>query len=178
MIGLLILSKLGFINLYGILINPTYLWAAIIGGAIMGLGFIIGGFCPGTGICAAATGRIDGITFTIGLLIGVFLFTEFFPALESIFYAEYWGAIYIYDYYEISKEAAGMTMIIIAASAFIGTQLIENKVNGKPTIWTRNKCYRYGAIIAIPIICILVLIISPDTNNQTHDEKTNKTHKQ
>ena len=68
-----------------IYIHPTYLTAAIIGGLVMGLGFVSGGYCPGTSLIGAAIGRIDGIVFTIGLMIGIFLFSEAFPVLEGIY---------------------------------------------------------------------------------------------
>lgn len=44
MIGLLFLSLFGVINLELIYINPTYLWPQILGGLILGFGFIIGGY--------------------------------------------------------------------------------------------------------------------------------------
>src|SRR5512140_2295711 len=48
MAGSIILGYMGLLDMEMIYINPTYLWAAIVGGAIMGVGFIIGGYCPGT----------------------------------------------------------------------------------------------------------------------------------
>ncbi len=48
MIGLLFMSLFGWIDLDLVYVNPTYLTSAIIGGVVMGAGFIMGGFCPGT----------------------------------------------------------------------------------------------------------------------------------
>ncbi|MEZ4617838.1 MAG: YeeE/YedE thiosulfate transporter family protein [Caldilineaceae bacterium] len=39
-------SGLGWLDYKAIWVNPTYLWPGIVGGLIMGVGFIIGGFCP------------------------------------------------------------------------------------------------------------------------------------
>jgi hypothetical protein len=47
MIGLLFFDLFGWIDLETVYVNPTYLTSAIIGGIIMGAGFIIGGYCPG-----------------------------------------------------------------------------------------------------------------------------------
>ena len=44
MLGLLYFSLFGWIDLNLVWINPTFIWSAIIGGVIMGVGFIVGGF--------------------------------------------------------------------------------------------------------------------------------------
>ncbi|HML85308.1 MAG TPA: YeeE/YedE thiosulfate transporter family protein [Bacteroidales bacterium] len=65
-LGLLIMSSIGMIDLSKIFINPTFLGPGIVGGIIMGFGFIMGGYCPGTSFCGAAIGKIDAIVFTLG----------------------------------------------------------------------------------------------------------------
>ena len=52
-------SAAGLLDFNLVWVNPTYLWPGIVGGLIMGVGFIIGGFCPGTSLVSAATGRLD-----------------------------------------------------------------------------------------------------------------------
>src|SRR5512145_514473 len=74
MLGLLFLSLFGWIDLNLVYVNETFLWSAIIGGMIMGLGFIMGGYCPGTSFCGAAIGKIDAMIFIVGLFIGVAIF--------------------------------------------------------------------------------------------------------
>jgi uncharacterized membrane protein YedE/YeeE len=58
-------------------------WGVVIGGALLGLGFAIAGYCPGTGLCAAATGRIDALVFILGGLLGAFAFTVFYEDFEK-----------------------------------------------------------------------------------------------
>ena len=43
---------LGLLDYNRVWVNLTYLWPGIVGGLIMGFGFIIGGFCPGTSLVA------------------------------------------------------------------------------------------------------------------------------
>ena len=78
MIGVLLLTKLGVLDGSVLYVNPTFLYSAILGGLIMGIGFVVGGFCPGTSFCAAAVGRIDGMMFVAGGLAGVLVFGEAF----------------------------------------------------------------------------------------------------
>ena len=56
MVGLFGLVKLGFLNLDAMYINPTFLWPQLAGGLLLGAGFIISGYCPGTSIVAFGRG--------------------------------------------------------------------------------------------------------------------------
>jgi uncharacterized membrane protein YedE/YeeE len=69
-------SAVGLLDYKLVWVPPTYLWPGIVGGLIMGVGFIVGGFCPGTSLVAMATGKIDGIFFVAGVLFGIFIFGE------------------------------------------------------------------------------------------------------
>jgi len=73
-IGLFFLHYMGWIDITLTFYPKTFWIPTLIGGAIMGLGFIIGGFCPGTSLSAAATGKIDAMVFIIGVLLGIFGF--------------------------------------------------------------------------------------------------------
>src|SRR5512144_1732104 len=70
------MAGLGVLDFNQVWVNPTYIWSGVLGGLIMGVGFIIGGFCPTTSLAAASTGKIDGIFFVGGGFFGAFLFSE------------------------------------------------------------------------------------------------------
>ena len=48
----------GFLDLERVWVNPTYLGSGILGGLLFGFGFVVGGYCPGTALVAAATLKI------------------------------------------------------------------------------------------------------------------------
>jgi uncharacterized membrane protein YedE/YeeE len=77
LIGLFIMHNLGWIDVTKTFYPKTFWLPTLIGGLIMGLGFIIGGFCPGTSLSAAVTGKIDAWSFIAGVFIGIagFIFT-------------------------------------------------------------------------------------------------------
>jgi len=83
MTGLFLLSAAGWMDLSELYLEPTNYAAQALGGLIFGAGFIVGGYCPGTSLSAAATGRKDGILFILGMFCGVMAYAEFTPGLED-----------------------------------------------------------------------------------------------
>jgi hypothetical protein len=132
-----------------------------VGGAVMGLGFIIGGFCPGKSICAASIGKIDGIAFVLGSVLGIIVFAEGFPAFEKLYYAENWGAVLINEKLGMSKIVFAFVLTAIAFFAFYFTHKIENKVNNYQPQFSRKKIIAYGVGISLAFIVLLVIVFTP-----------------
>lgn len=131
MFGVIALQHFGFLDVNLIYINPTFIWSALAGGLIMGLGFVIGGFCPGTSVCAAAIGKIDAMIFIGGSFLGVFIFAEGYPLFEELYKAGHWGSPRIFDTTGIPKPLFVMLLTGAALVAFWAVSLVEARVNGE-----------------------------------------------
>jgi hypothetical protein len=83
-VGIYFLGLVGLIDPQSIYVPTPYLWAIATGGAAIGAGFAIGGYCPGTSVVGITTGRIDAIVFFAGLLIGTFAFASVFNWIEPL----------------------------------------------------------------------------------------------
>jgi uncharacterized membrane protein YedE/YeeE len=127
MLGLLYFSLFGWIDLNLVFINPTYLGSAIVGGMIMGVGFIMGGFCPGTSVCAAAIGKIDAMIFLVGIFIGIFIFGEGYPIWEEFHKSGYMGSPKIQDVLHFSGGFFTLLVIIAAVIMFHIGEWAEKK---------------------------------------------------
>ncbi len=127
MTGLLFFSLFGWIDLDLIYVNNTFVYSAITGGILMGIGFILGGFCPGTSLCAVAIGKIDAMIFVVGIIIGVALFGFGFPLWEGLYKAEPMGAVKLSDFIGISDGLFLFLLIIMAMGMFFGAEWIEKK---------------------------------------------------
>ncbi len=172
MFGVVVLGHFGLLDISIIYINPTYLWSAIVGGVIMGLGFVIGGFCPGTSVCAAAIGKIDAMIFIVGSIIGVFVFSELYPILEGLYKSEYWGNVRIFEVIGISQGLFSFLMILMAVFAFVVTTIIEKKVNKKdnPDL---KPTGRYVTFAAITIIIGLFSFALPERQKVLIEKSNN-----
>ncbi len=81
---LFVLINIGVIDSSHLSVKASYT-GVIIGGAILGLGWAIAGFCPGTGVVAAGAGRKDALVFILGGLLGAFVFTLLYASLKATF---------------------------------------------------------------------------------------------
>ncbi len=161
MFGIIMLDHWGYLDVNLIYINPTFVGAAIAGGLIMGLGFVIGGFCPGTSVCAAAIGKIDAMYFILGSVIGILIFAEGYPLWEDFYKAYNFGGIRIFDTFGISQSLFAFILTSIALLAFWATSIIENKVNGisKPAI--RFTPYYLGLTAVGVFIAVSAFMFPP-----------------
>jgi rhodanese-related sulfurtransferase/uncharacterized membrane protein YedE/YeeE len=160
MIGVIILDHFGLLDINLIYINPAYIGPAVVGGIIMGLGFVIGGFCPGTSICASAIGKIDAMYFVAGTVLGILLFAEGYPLWEGFFKSGYIGAPRMFESLGISQSLFAFLLTAIALASFWIASIVENKVNGVKKPALRFTPY-YVALAAVGVIVALSAFVFP-----------------
>jgi len=127
MLGLLFFSLFGWIDLDLVYINPTYLTSCIIGGIIMGAGFIMGGYCPGTSFCGASIGKIDALVFIGGLFIGVMIFGFGFKLWNGLYMAKFMGIPKVSTFLGLSDGFFVLLVIIAALIMFRVAEWAEQK---------------------------------------------------
>jgi len=127
LIGSQLMSYLGLLNLNQVYVNEFYVTAAIVGGIIMGAGFIMGGFCPGTGLCAMSIGKVDAIVFVAGGLAGAFIFAETYPYIQEMANARYKGPVRINESLGLSPGMFALLMISAAAVMFWIAEIAEKR---------------------------------------------------
>ncbi len=160
MSGTLLLSYFGLLDLSAIYINPTWLMPAIVGGVIMGIGFVLGGYCPGTSICAAAIGKIDAMFFVVGGMVGVFLFGELYHLYDNFFVSTSLGSIKVFDSLGISQGLFALILIVVAVGAFAATTLLEKHVNktAAPSLGFHSRKHIYVGIATLLLGVLLVFL--------------------
>lgn len=158
-------SGLGLLDYNLIWVNPTYLWPGIVGGLIMGVGFIIGGFCPGTSLVAAAVARIDGIIFALGGLFGIFLFGETVDKYAIFFNSSYMGRFTLMDWLGLPAGVVVVLVVLMALFMFWGGEHLE-RIFGKVDLKLAPKSRYYAAGALLAVALGVMVIGQPDTTDK------------
>ena len=125
MIGLFYLSWAGFVDLSLVYLTPTFLWPQILGGLLLGFGFVIGGYCPGTSVVAVSTGRIDALIYGGGLLAGIFVFGEAYPAIEGFVNSSDMGQLTLPQLFHLPYGLVLFAVVLMALGGFVGATAVE-----------------------------------------------------
>ena len=127
MLGVFYLSWLGLMDLSLVDLVTTNLWPQIVGGLVLGFGFVIGGYCPGTSMVAAVTGRIDGMVFILGVMAGVIAFGEAFPLLKGFYESGDFGRLTLPQAFHLPYGLVVFLVVVMAVGGFAGAGWVERR---------------------------------------------------
>ena len=160
---------LGVLNFGQVWVNPTYISSGIAGGLIMGVGFIIGGFCPTTSLASASTGKIDGMFFMLGGFFGAFLFGETEEYFTNWYNnSGYYGRITLDQVFGVPRDWIVLGVVLMALFMFWGSEQLE-RIIGKKDQSKEPKLRLAGAAVLFVLALGVVFIGSPSL-----EEKYNK----
>jgi len=129
--GFLILDMLWITDSSTFAIPTTFFWAMLIGGALLGIGLNIGGYCPGTSVVGLFSGRIDGLFFMIGMMIGILLFALLFEYIEPLYHATKGAESQtLSELIGLPSWVIVISLFVMAVIGFIAGNKVERKGNG------------------------------------------------
>lgn len=155
-------SAMGLLDYNLVWVNPTYLWPGIVGGLVMGVGFILGGFCPGTSIVAASTLKIDGIVFLLGAFFGIFAFGETVGLFEDFWYSSYMGRFTLQQLFNVDAGVIVLAVVLMALAAFVFAEYSE-RTFGKGLVKKAPR-WSLGAAGGLIVLAGVTLFIGQPTN--------------
>jgi rhodanese-related sulfurtransferase len=155
----------GILDYNLIWVPPTYLWPGILGGLIMGVGFIIGGFCPGTSLVAVATAKVDGFYFVAGVVFGIFMFGETVSNFDVFFESYYYGRFTLPELLDVSYGAVVLAVVIGALLCFWGAEKIES-IRNYPEPHSVPKWSLPAAAFLVALATVVLFVGQPDNEDR------------
>ncbi len=127
LVGLALLASVGAVDLGRIELPATFLLPQLVGGLVFGAGFVIGGYCPGTGCVGFASGRLDALMVVAGMVTGVYVFGEVFPLLAGFYSATPLGPVTLADLLQIRFGIASAMLAGFAVLTLVGAEWVERR---------------------------------------------------
>ena len=131
MLGVTYLGWIGWLDLSLVYLVPTHLVPQIVGGLVLGVGFVVGGYCPGTSVASLATGRIDGFVYAFGIGAGTLVYAEVFPWIKGFVNSNDMGQVTLPEVFDLPWGLVVFAVVLIAVAGFSAATLVERRFGDK-----------------------------------------------
>jgi uncharacterized membrane protein YedE/YeeE len=111
--------------------SETFLVPFALGGALVGMGFVMSGYCPGTSYVAMASGKLDGLLTVLGTVVGQLIWAEleWRPGFAVFHNATRVGNFYLWELLHLPARAGpailAAAVVLMAAACFVGAEKLE-----------------------------------------------------
>lgn len=131
-LGIQLLAALGVVDPTALFVPDTVVGAQAVGGVLFGLGFVVGGFCPGTAAVGLGSGRIDALVFLAGAGIGSLAFAGVAGPIEGLRTLGACGTCSVTDSLGISGPVGAVGLAVVALLAFVFAHAVERRMRAVP----------------------------------------------
>ena len=131
MLGVTYLGWIGWLDLSLVYLVPTHLVPQIVGGLVLGVGFVVGGYCPGTSVASLATGRVDGFVYAFGIGAGTLVYAEVFPWIKGFVNSNEMGQVTLPEVFDLPWGLVVFAVVLIAVAGFSAATLVERRFGDK-----------------------------------------------
>lgn len=160
MVGYQYLVAFGWISREAIYPLDTYWLAQGIGGLLFGVGFVMGGWCPGTAVVGLASAKLDALVFIVGVVLGAIIFNELFPLIQSLYEGTHGGTIFLWDVFNLSTHSLIFLVCVAAVVIFSLCTLIEKRA-GKASKGRPSGLKGRATAAAVMLVMAALLFIIP-----------------
>jgi hypothetical protein len=165
--GVALTSATGLLDMSAMEIPETFLWPHLVGGLLLGAGFIVSGYCPGTSVVAAASGHWDGLVVVAGVVVGSVLFGELYPVIGDFHVSGAMGVLTLDQLTGIPLPVLVLLVGIAAAGMFFGAEAVERIFSRrtkkeKERSWTRGGLAPLTAVLVAALVATVAGLASRD----------------
>lgn len=131
-VGILLLQINNTFGAQGFYVSEMYLWGTVLGAVLIGTGFAIGGYCPGTSVVGLASGRIDGLIFMLGMIVGVWAFAGVYDTsfIQAVVNSAQASAKTVPELFGVSPWLVVVAMVLMLIGGFAVGRLLEQRSHG------------------------------------------------
>jgi uncharacterized membrane protein YedE/YeeE len=130
-VGLQALAALGYVDLAALYVPPSIVWPQAVGGLLFGLGFVAGGWCPGTAAVGVASGKFDALVFLLGAGLGSLAFAGVQPQLGGFLQAGTCAVGALPEQLGVAGLHGALALLAVALVSFV--------VAGKVETWAQRR---------------------------------------
>jgi hypothetical protein len=124
-VGLALLGGIGWVDLAALKIPETWLWPQLVGGVLLGMGFIMAGYCPGTSLVAAGSGYSDGLLTLVGVIVGSIVFGFAYPSLAHFYESSAMGVATLPKLTGLPWAVLAALIVVVALGSFLLAEKVE-----------------------------------------------------
>ena len=157
MLGLSLVVALGWVDLESqVYLLPTLYGAQILGGLIFGVGFVLSGWCPGTGAVGVASGKLDALVFLVGVVIGAIVYNETYGLTAGLLDG---GTVLLA--FGLPRGLFALLFTLVAVGAFYFAEWVERRVNGGGKYLETMFLRAFSLVLAIVAVAVFILPSEP-----------------
>jgi len=163
--------------------SATFIVPFIAGGLLLGMGFVMSGYCPGTSYVAMASGKIDGLLTVIGTIAGLVIWSEleWRPVIARFHNATGLGNFYLWELLHLPDGAGpaivAVAVAVMAVGCFIGAEKIEKLLAAnadplaKATPGGRPRSFVFAGFAAAALVGLAGLALPSGTQARPREAK-------
>ena len=125
LLGMRILVVLGLLDPAAVYQMDTFLTPQIVAGLIFGVGFVMGGWCPGTALVGLASGKWDALVFLGGAGIGSLVYAGFSPSIQDFATSDACGLCTLPETFGLTPGVTVLLVVLMALLMFSGVEALN-----------------------------------------------------
>jgi rhodanese-related sulfurtransferase len=159
MLGLYLLQGLGLVVMDAIAFRPTFVGAQVVGGLLLGIGFVTAGYCPGTSVVGLVSGKLDALFVMVGIILGIGVFEEFYGFFQPLYGSGEMGQVSLSEWLGLSNGVVVAAVVAMALGAFALVGWLERRPKGEAA--PRRGWAAGGATVMAGLLVVLVQFAGP-----------------
>lgn len=127
LIGLAALSAFGLVDVTQLHRMETVLVPQVVGGLLFGVGFVAGGWCPGTALVGLSSGKVDALVFLVGAGLGSLAFAAAWPWIGDLASSGSRGVVTLDETLGLGTGVVITLVVAAALAAFFAVARFSRK---------------------------------------------------